>query len=66
MASGMDPGDARLALERHATSKIRRADDLASDHDVGLPRRGAPSIASVSHFMLRTAPEATRVGPRFG
>ena len=29
---GMEPDDARLCLERHATSKIRRADDLGRDH----------------------------------
>ena len=38
---GMEPDDARLAIERHATSKIRRADDLARDPDARLPRRGA-------------------------
>ena len=38
---GMEPEDARLAIERHATSKIRRADDLAAIRDAGIPRRGA-------------------------
>src|ERR671937_8023 len=51
---GMDPSDARLALERHATSKIRRADDLAAIRTLGFRGEALPSIASVSHFLLRT------------
>jgi DNA mismatch repair protein MutL len=51
---GMDPEDARLALERHATSKIRRADDLATITTLGFRGEALPSIASVSHFVLRT------------
>jgi DNA mismatch repair protein MutL len=51
---GMDPDDARLSLERHATSKIRRADDLAAILTHGFRGEALPSIASVSHFMLRT------------
>src|SRR6184192_4657598 len=51
---GMDPDDARLAIERHATSKIRRADDLATIRTLGFRGEALPSIASVSHFVLRT------------
>src|SRR5688572_21787857 len=51
---GMEPEDARLALERHATSKIRRADDLAAILTHGFRGEALPSIASVSHFVLRT------------
>src|SRR5207237_1735492 len=51
---GMDPDDARLAIERHATSKIRGADDLAAIVTLGFRGEALPSIASVSHFMLRT------------
>jgi DNA mismatch repair protein MutL len=51
---GMDAGDARLALERHATSKIARAEDLEAIRTLGFRGEALPSIASVSHFMLRT------------
>lgn len=51
---GMDPDDARLSLERHATSKIRRADDLGAIITLGFRGEALPSMASVSHFRLRT------------
>src|SRR5262249_14767464 len=51
---GMDPDDARLAVERHATSKIRQAGDLAAIKTLGFRGEALPSIASVSHFVLRT------------
>jgi DNA mismatch repair protein MutL len=52
--AGMDPDDARLCLERHATSKIQRADDLGAIATLGFRGEALPSIASVSHFRLRT------------
>jgi DNA mismatch repair protein MutL len=51
---GMDPDDARLCLERHATSKISRADDLGAIVTLGFRGEALPSMASVSHFKLRT------------
>ncbi len=60
--AGMDAEDARLCLERHATSKIRRADDLASIVTLGFRGEALPSIASVSHFRLRTRPRGSDSG----
>src|SRR5213080_1400533 len=52
--SGMDRDDALLSLERHATSKIRSADDLAAIGTLGFRGEALPSIASVSRFRLTT------------
>ncbi len=51
---GMEPDDARLAIERHATSKIATSDDLEAIITLGFRGEALPSIASVSHFTLRT------------
>src|SRR5262244_4575224 len=59
---GMEPDDARLAIERHATSKIRRADDLAAIATMGFRGEALPSIASVSHFVLRTRARGRQSG----
>ena len=51
---GMEPEDARLAIERHATSKIATPEDLGAIRTLGFRGEALPSIASVSHFVLRT------------
>jgi DNA mismatch repair protein MutL len=62
---GMDPDDAVLSLERHATSKIRHKDDLFALGTFGFRGEALPSIASVSKLRLATrprgAPEGTEV-----
>ena len=51
---GMTLDEAMLSLERHATSKIRRLEDLAAITTLGFRGEALPSIASVSHLLLRT------------
>lgn len=52
--TGMSRDDALLCLERHATSKIQRAEDLAAIATMGFRGEALPSIASVSRFTLTT------------
>ena len=59
---GMEPEDARLALERHATSKLRRQQDLGTIATLGFRGEALPSIASVSHLMLRTRARGSQGG----
>jgi DNA mismatch repair protein MutL len=59
---GMSPGDAELAIARHATSKIARAEDLAAILTHGFRGEALPAIASVSHFVLRTRAADTTAG----
>ena len=59
---GMSETDARLAFERHATSKIRKADDLFALHTMGFRGEALPSIAAVSQVELRTRRETDEVG----
>lgn len=64
---GMSKDDALLCLERHATSKIQRAEDLSAIATMGFRGEALPSIASVSRFTLITrerdsaAPEGTQI-----
>lgn len=64
---GMSRDDALLSLERHATSKIQRAEDLAAISTMGFRGEALPSIASISRFTLTTrerasdSPEGTRI-----
>ena len=65
--TGMSRDDALLCLERHATSKIQRAEDLAAISTMGFRGEALPSIASVSRFTLTTrerestGPEGTQI-----
>ena len=59
---GMSMTDARLAFERHATSKIRQADDLFSLHTMGFRGEALPSIAAVAQVELRTRRQEDEVG----
>jgi DNA mismatch repair protein MutL len=59
---GMSETDARLAFERHATSKIRKADDLFSLHTMGFRGEALPSICAVAQVELRTRRAVDEVG----
>ncbi|MGO9587538.1 MAG: DNA mismatch repair endonuclease MutL, partial [Limisphaerales bacterium] len=65
--TGMSRDDALLCLERHATSKIQKVEDLAAIVTMGFRGEALPSIASVSRFTLTTrerdggSPEGTQV-----
>ena len=60
---GMVAEDARLALQRHATSKIRSTGDLIGVGTFGFRGEALPAIASVSRFELETSPDG-RTGTR--
>ena len=59
---GMSETDARLAFERHATSKIRKADDLFALHTMGFRGEALPSIAAVSQVELLTRMADEEIG----
>lgn len=61
---GMSPTDARLAFERHSTSKIREADDLFSLTTMGFRGEALASIAAVSQLDVRTMPHDASIGTR--
>lgn len=59
---GMSETDARMAFERHATSKIRKADDLFALHTMGFRGEALASIAAVAQVILKTRQEGETVG----
>lgn len=61
---GMNRDDALLAFERHATSKLRTADDLLSIATLGFRGEALPSIASVAQVTLETATGESETGTR--
>ncbi len=61
---GMSETDARMAFERHATSKIREAEDLFTLHTMGFRGEALPSICAVSQVELKTRTEDNAVGTR--
>lgn len=61
---GMSPTDARMAFERHATSKIREAADLFTLHTMGFRGEALPSICAISQIEMRTRPASDQIGTR--
>jgi DNA mismatch repair protein MutL len=61
---GMSHDDALLAFERHATSKLRTADDLLSIATLGFRGEALPSVAAVSRLLLETRDAAEAEGTR--
>lgn len=62
--SGMDRDDCLMALERHATSKLSRTEDLFSIRTLGFRGEALPSIASVSRFRLESRAAEAESGTR--
>lgn len=61
---GMSETDARMAFERHATSKIRQTNDLFSIRTMGFRGEALASIAAVAHVELRTRRHSDELGSR--
>lgn len=57
---GMSEADAKMAVLRHATSKLTKAEDLLSLNTLGFRGEALPSIASVSNFTLLTRPQSEK------
>lgn len=62
--SGMSDTDARMAFERHATSKIRKASDLSSLRTMGFRGEALPSICAISEVEVRTRTIENQLGTR--
>ena len=61
---GMIREDLLVCLDRHATSKIRHAEDLRDIHTLGFRGEALPSIAAVSRMVIETAPANEATGSR--
>ncbi len=59
---GMSPTDARMCFERHATSKIKRADDLFDIRTMGFRGEALASIAAIARVELKTKPHDANMG----
>lgn len=59
---GMSDTDARMAFERHATSKIRQAGDLFTLHSMGFRGEALPSICAISEVELKTRKSGEQLG----
>lgn len=59
---GMTPGDAKMCFARHATSKIRQAEDLFDLHTKGFRGEALASIAAIAHVELKTRQQADELG----
>ena len=59
---GMSDTDARLSFERHATSKIKKADDLFALHTMGFRGEALASIAAVAQIELKTRQASEDIG----
>ncbi|MFH6958476.1 DNA mismatch repair endonuclease MutL [Flavobacterium aquidurense] len=59
---GMSVTDARLCFERHATSKIRKAEDLFSLHTKGFRGEALASIAAIAHMEMKTKQDQEELG----
>ncbi|MEZ4817073.1 MAG: DNA mismatch repair endonuclease MutL [Flavobacteriaceae bacterium] len=62
--NGMSVTDARLCFERHATSKIKTADDLFNLHTKGFRGEALASIAAIAHVELKTKTETVETGTK--
>ncbi|MEA3444441.1 MAG: DNA mismatch repair endonuclease MutL [Bacteroidota bacterium] len=60
--SGMSETDARMAFERHATSKIKKADDLFAINTLGFRGEALASIAAIAHVELKTRQSENELG----
>src|SRR6476660_1266384 len=60
--NGMSDSDAKLCFARHATSKIRQAEDLFALHTKGFRGEALASIAAIAHVEMKTRQEAEEIG----